>query len=347
MTRPTLSVIVPTYGRWQHIGPLLDTVLSQSFDDWECVICEDGSPSEAMVREVVDRYAPRAAGRLRYYANHETLGYDGNFRRLVELARGRFVFVMGDDDFVAPGAFAAAARTIAKYPNLGVILRVFATFVGAPDRLLQVSRYYPHECRFDAGPRAIVACFRRLVVMSGLVLHRDLAQAAATDRWDGTLFYQHWLAANILMEKDAVYVPDIMAYYRLGGTPVFGKAKAEQDRFTPGVHPPNTDLRMVEGMMAIARGIDTALNVHVADAIERDFANYMYSTLAHQAHVSRKEFRQFYHDLGALGFDEYWSFHAWYWAISALGASNVDRGIRFLRRVLGSTPNLSASTRPS
>jgi glycosyltransferase involved in cell wall biosynthesis len=340
-----LSVIIPTYGRWQDIGPLLDSVLAQDMEDWECVVCEDGSPNQAQVREVVAGYVTRTNGKVRYFENADTLGYDANFRRLVELARGRFLFVMGDDDFVAPGAFRAVAGAIARYPNLGAILRAFAVFVGTPDNIVQVNRYYPAECRFPAGPQAIVACFRRFVAMSGIVLERELAQRAATDRWDGTVFYQQWLAGYVLAQKDAVYLPDLLAYFRRGGTPIFGRAKAEQGKFTPGVQPPDTDLRMVGALMNIARAVEAECGVEVAAAIERDFANYIYTTLAHQAHVPWPEYYQFYKDLGKLGFARYPQYHAWFWAIAVLGAPNVDRGVQWIRRVLGHTPNLTRLAR--
>jgi glycosyltransferase involved in cell wall biosynthesis len=177
MERPLISVICPSYDRPQHVGPLLDSVLAQDFDDWECVITDDHSPSREEVRAIFDEYSRKSNGKIRCYVNDENLGYDGAFRRLIELARGRFVFVMGDDDFVAPGALRAVADAIARYPNLGVILRAFAFFRDTPDNILQVNRYYPAETRFPAGPQAIVACYRRLVGMSGLVLDRDASVA--------------------------------------------------------------------------------------------------------------------------------------------------------------------------
>ncbi len=347
MTRPLLSVIVPTYGRWQDIGPLLDSILAQDFDDWECVIAEDASPNQDRVRGVVAEYAARVPGRIRFEANRETLGYDGNFRKLVALARGRFLFVMGDDDFVVPGAFTAVARAIEKHPNLGAVLRAFAVFQGTPDNIVQTNRYYAHERVFPAGPQAIVACFRRYVAMSGIVLNRDLAQACATDRWDGTVFYQQWLAGNVLAKKDAVYIPDLLALFRRGAPAIFGAAKAEQGKFIPGAQPPDTDLRMIRALMDIARAVERECHVPVAAAIERDFANYIYPTLAHQAHEPWPVFHEFYKDLGALGFAKYPQFHLWFWAIAIFGARNVNRGIQLIRRVLGHTPNLTRSARAS
>lgn len=342
MTPPLLSVIIPTYGRWKDIGPLLDSVMAQEMDDWECVVCEDASANRVLVRDVVTTYAERTEGKIRFFENEETLGYDGNFRRLVGLACGRFLFVMGEDDFVAPGAFHVVASAARRYPNLGAILRAFAVFVGSPDHIVQVNRYYPAECHFPAGPQAIVACFRRFVAMSGIVLDRELAQQAATDRWDGTVFYQQWLAGYILARKDAVYLPELLAYFRRGGVPGFGQAKAEQGKFTPGVQPPDTDLRMVGALLDIARAVEMECHVQVAAAIERDFANYIYHTLAHQAHEPWPVFHQFYKDLGRLGFSKYPQYHAWFWAITLLGVPNVNRVIQAIRRVLGHTPNLTS-----
>jgi abequosyltransferase len=345
MTRPLLSVIIPSYNRPAELAGLLQSVLGQSFTDWECVVAEDCAPARADVKRVCDEVAVTSGGRIRCELNPENLGYDGCVRRLVELARGEFLFVMGDDDFVAPGAFQTVADAIARHPNLGVIRGTIAFFHEAPDNVFQVSRYYPDETVFPAGPQAIVACYRRLVGMSGLVLHRDLAQRVSTNRWDGTLFYQHWVAANILVERDAVFLPEILAYFRQGGTPLFGNAKAEKDLYVPGVQPPDTDLKMIASLLRIAQAIEQDRGVAVAKLIHRDFGNYMYPTLRHQSHQPWAVFYRFYRDLGAMGFDRYPIFHFWFWSVAAVGAKRIDGVLGFIRRRLGHTPNLSRFVR--
>ena len=345
MDRPLISVICPTHDRPQHIGDLIESVLAQDFADWECVIVDDHSPSRDKVKAVFDEYTAKGDPRIRCYINEENLGYDGAFRRLIELARGRFVFVMGDDDFVAPGALRAVADAIARYPNLGVILRAFAFFRGTPDNILQVNRYYAKETFFPAGPQAIVACYRRLVGMSGLVFDRDMSLALATNRWDGTLFYQHWLAANILVERDAVYIPTVLAYFRRGGTPLFGRAKAERGLYTPGEQPPDTDIKMLTSLMAIAEAVERERGVPIAELIRRDHGNYMYPTFVHQAHQPWPVFYKFYRDLGQLGFSRYPLFHFWFWSVALLGPRRMDGILQFIRRTVGHTPNLSRFAR--
>jgi glycosyltransferase involved in cell wall biosynthesis len=341
MTRPLLSVIVPTYNRPKDIAALLQSVMDQDFNDWECVVAEDCSPAREEVKRIGEEFAARSGGRIRVELNPENLGYDAGLRRLTELARGQYLFVMGDDDFIAEGAFKAVADAIARYPNLGVIRGTISFFNGTPDNVLYVARYYGEEVMFPAGAQAVVATYRRLVGMSGLVLHRDIAHAVATNRWDGSLFYQHWMAGNILVEKDAVFLPQILVHFRQGAPAIFGHAKAEKNLYTPGVQPPDTDLKMISYLMRIAQALEADRGVKVFDLIHRDFGNYMYPTIKHQAHQPWPVFYKFYRDLGKMGFNKYPLFHFWFWTIAAFGARRVDGAVQFIRRRIGHTPNLS------
>ena len=347
MTRPLLTVCIPAYNRASELTPLLDSIVSQHFDDWNCVVSEDGSREQHEIRAVVERFSERYPGRFSYYQNAETLGYDGNFRRLVELADGEYIFVMGNDDLVYPGAFAAVARAVRLRPDVGVLLRAYAFFRGDPKNVFQVTRYYAEKCAFAPGAPAVIACYRRLVSMSGLVLHRDSAQAVASTKWDGTLFYQHWLAANILCDRSAVYVPDILALFRKDGIPEFGNAVTERGLYTPGVQPPDTDLRMLRSLLAIADDVSQSRGVPFAKALRADYAHYIYPTLAHQADVPWRVFWRFYRDLGALGLDRFISFHAWFWLIAVVGAPRVERVIQWIRRRVGHTPNLTRAALPA
>lgn len=345
MTHPLLSVIVPTYGRAEHIGPLIESVLAQSLQDWELIVVEDGSPRQQEVRAVIERYLTTVGPRLRFYTNDETLGYDANIRKLIELARGEFVFLMGDDDRVAAGAFEAVAAATRKYPKLGVIIRAYTVFRGDPSNVIKTLRHYPQECVFPAGPQAIVAAHRRLVAMAGIVIHRDSAVRFATDRFDGLLFYQQWLSGNILLERDAVYIPTILAHVQDASVSVFGTAKAEKGLYVPGAFPPSMDLRFVGNLVKIAEAIEKERGVAIVEHVRRDFANHMYPVIAHQAHQPWRVFFRFYRDLGRQGFDKYPQFHAWFWAVAIIGPKPLFWTFQTIRRVFGYSPNLTRFVR--
>lgn len=350
--RPRFSVCILAYNRAALLPGLLDSVVAQDFDDWEVVVAEDVSREREEIRAVVARYAAAHPGKFRFHANERTLGYDGNFRRLVELASGEYVFMMGNDDLVAAGALRAAHEGLVRHSDgarpIGAILRAYDFFRDDPARPEQINRYYPHETRFAAGRSAILACYRRLVGVSGIVLHRDAAHAVATDRWDGTLFYQQWLAGTVLATHDAVYLPTILAHFRRGGTPEFGNAESEKGRFTPGVQPLDTHLKLVEGLFRIADGVEAHTKLAgLAAELRADFARYSYHTLAGVAHGSVREFWRAYRAFGAMGFDRSAWFHMWFFLLAVIGPRRLDSLIQFVRRRLGFTPNLTRGARAS
>lgn len=340
--RPLLSVCIPAYNRASLLPAVLDSVVAQDFDDWECVIAEDLSPEREAIRAVVDRYAAAHPGKFRLHLNAENLGYDRNFRNLVRLARGQYLFFLGNDDFVATSAFSAVAAGLARHGDVGAILRAYTFFEGDPSNTVQVNRYYPSERVFAPGRGAILACFRRFVSVSGVVFNRDAAQAAASDAWDGTLFYQQWLVGAVLAERPLLYLPDILAHFRRGGTPEFGNAAAEQGRFTPGVQPLDTHLKLVEGLFAIAEGVERHTGLAgIAAEIRADFARYSYHTLKVFALRSRGELWDAYRAFGRLGFNRSLWFHAWFIALMLVGVPGLEALIQLLRRLIGHTPNLT------
>ena len=349
MSRPLISVCILAYNRAALLPALLESVLAQDVPgvEWECVVAEDNSPERDAIRAVVEAFQRRAPGRIRYHENPRTLGYDGNFRQVIALAAGHYVFMMGNDDLVAEGALAAVADAIARHGEIGAILRAYTFFRDNPARPFQVNRYYPRECRFAAGEQAILACFRRLGALNGLVFHRDAAHAAATDRWDGTLWYQQWLAGNILARMDAVYIPTVLAHMRRGHGTDIGNAESEKGRFTPGrMETVEAQVKLVQGMFDVAQGVEEAQGIPIARAIRDDFARYSYHTLSYVAWMPRREFWRAYRAFGALGFDRSPWYHLWYWSLAVLGSKRMDWLVQTARRIIGHTPNLTPGARP-
>src|SRR5258708_3065972 len=106
---PLISVCIPAYGRARLLPELLDSIVSQDYDDFEIVICENDSPERAEIRRVADRYERTSGRRIRYFENERNLGYDGNIRRLVRQATGKYLCFCGNDDLLAPGGLKTIA----------------------------------------------------------------------------------------------------------------------------------------------------------------------------------------------------------------------------------------------
>jgi abequosyltransferase len=338
-SRPLLSVCIPAYNRALVLPELLESILTQDFENYEVVICEDNSPEREAIRCIVQQWSTRR-DRIRYFENDENLGFDGNLRRTVTHAAGEYVVFMGNDDLMCPGALRAIAGAIGRYQHVGVLLRSYAGFVGTPANIVRTVRYFESERFFAAGARTMATFFRRSVVIPGLVVHRDSAAAIATDRFDGTTLYQLYLVSNILWTRNGVFLPDIVVLYREGGTPDFGNSVAERERFTPKAQTIESSLTFVRGMLDIAADVEATLCVPFYLPIVRDVANYSSPILAMHRNKGIVEFIRYAWALTALGFWRSPYFFIYFGLLLILGPRRVERLIQWTKQIVGYTPVL-------
>ena len=114
---PWLSVVIPTYRRGTLFGEALRSALAQETVtfSWEIVVVDNTPLDEngsthglRLVRELND-------ARVLYYHNRENIGSGYNWNRGVELARGKWVFFLHDDDILLPHALEHVERLLCAY----------------------------------------------------------------------------------------------------------------------------------------------------------------------------------------------------------------------------------------
>lgn len=93
-TKPLLSVIVPIYNVEKYINQSIDSILSQTFVDFELIIVDDGSSDNS--RNIVDKYSD---SRIIFSHNRENMGKVKSVNRAFESARGRYITIHDSDDW--------------------------------------------------------------------------------------------------------------------------------------------------------------------------------------------------------------------------------------------------------
>jgi abequosyltransferase len=335
---PKISICIPAYNRPELLPELLDSILSQDYDSYNIVICEDDSPKRSEIRDVASQYIDRYPGLIQYYENESNLGFDSNVRRLFEKADGEFCLFMGNDDLMCPRALSTVAAALDRYPNLGVVMRSYASFEGSPENIKQIHRYFATERFFPAGRETIVTFYRRSVVLPGVTIHRESALQYGTDRFDGTALYQVYLVANILADKNGVFLPEILALNRHGSIPELGNSPKERARFVPTEQTPRSSVNFVAGMLEIAKYIEENRGIKVYEKILQDIGNYSYPILSIQAKGSLPVFLRYSYKLAQLGFWKNAKFYLYVLSLLLLGPKRMDHLISLIKDKLGFTP---------
>jgi glycosyltransferase involved in cell wall biosynthesis len=94
---PKVSVCIPTYNRANFLIYSVNSVLQQTYSDFELIICDDGSPDNTS--EVVSQWND---SRIRYIKHPKNIGRSKNMRSGFEAASGEYFIKFDDDDGLTP-----------------------------------------------------------------------------------------------------------------------------------------------------------------------------------------------------------------------------------------------------
>jgi len=116
MQSPLVSVITPTFNHERYIGPCVESVLGQSFQDWEQIIVDDGSTDGT--RSAISRYKDP---RIRYFRqpNQGIEALSHTYNRALSLCRGALIAVLEGDDLWPSGKL---SRLIPAFDDPSVVL---------------------------------------------------------------------------------------------------------------------------------------------------------------------------------------------------------------------------------
>jgi len=108
---PKFSVTIAVYNKEGHISKTLESVLAQTFTDFEVIIVNDGSTdgSEAIIKSFDDK-------RIRYFSQ-ENQGAAAGRNAAIKKAAATYIALLDADDFWFPHYLEEQNRLIEKYPN--------------------------------------------------------------------------------------------------------------------------------------------------------------------------------------------------------------------------------------
>jgi glycosyltransferase involved in cell wall biosynthesis len=112
----TVSVIMPAYGVAEYIGAALDSVLNQTFTDYEIIVINDGAPDTVELEVVLERYRDRIV-----YLKHENRGLSEARNTAIRVARGRYLALLDPDDLWEPEYLAAQVRLLESDPTIDAV----------------------------------------------------------------------------------------------------------------------------------------------------------------------------------------------------------------------------------
>ncbi len=184
--KPRVTVAVPVYNGDKYVSEAVDSILAQTFQDFEIIICDNASTDRT--EEICRGYAARDP-RVTYYRNEVNRGIHRNFTRAVRLSRGEYFIWLSHDDKLAPAflercvaALDGDPSVVLAYPK-AIDIDEHGNHIAYKEQTLNVSSAKPHE-RFRELIRMEHNCEASLGLIRGDVLRRTevLGNYADADR---------------------------------------------------------------------------------------------------------------------------------------------------------------------
>ena len=115
MNSPLVSVVMPVYNRERYVGAAIESILAQTFTDFEFIIVDDGSTDHSV--DVIKRFPDP---RIRLIQMPKNQGISAARNAGNELARGEFIAVMDSDDIALPRRLEKEVSYMRKHPEVGL-----------------------------------------------------------------------------------------------------------------------------------------------------------------------------------------------------------------------------------
>ena len=114
-TVPAISIIIPMYNVEKYVGECLDSILAQTFTDYEVIAVDDGSTDKTC--EVVESYLPRFNGKLQLIRSEKNSGGHVGIPRNTGMryAIGDYLYFMDSDDAMLDNALEILHDTAEKF----------------------------------------------------------------------------------------------------------------------------------------------------------------------------------------------------------------------------------------
>lgn len=202
MRQPRVTVLMPVYNHARYVGQALESILAQSFGDFELVVLDDGSVDDTL--DVVGGYTDP---RIRIVRNETNLGIPRTRNRAVDEARGEYIAWMDSDDIACPERLEWQTAYLDANPACALV-GSYAQWIdedGAPLRV----RKRPTDPMEIRAQLLFIGCFTNTTVTS-----RRSVQAGYRYREDFPLGSDVELWDRIAMAHPVANIPKVTVYHR-------------------------------------------------------------------------------------------------------------------------------------
>ncbi len=208
---PVVSICLPVHNGEQYLADAIESVLNQSFSDFELIVCDDASADSTP--RILSHYAARDK-RIVYQRNQAALGLFANYNECLRLSQGSFIKPFAQDDLLEPTMLEETVSVLKNNPGINLVSTARRWI--APDGAeLKVVQPFPENRKITGSDVVLynLLCLTNWVGEPSTVIFRSEAKGEGFD----TSFYhygdiEYWF--RILNGAEYFYLNKVLCSFR-------------------------------------------------------------------------------------------------------------------------------------
>lgn len=200
MAEPLISIIMPSYNQGPFLAEALDSVLAQTYSNWECIIVDDGSHDNTA--EVSKAYCTKDT-RIKYI-HQENSGVSAARNNGVAHCKGEYILPLDGDDKIAPEFLELTLQEIVKDRKIRVVYTDVQYF-GARNDIYRLPDFSIEQL-LGMNVMCVTALFRKEDF--------EKAEGYNTNMKEGFEDWDFWVSMFHDGKGTAVKIPKVLFYYR-------------------------------------------------------------------------------------------------------------------------------------
>ena len=208
MTHPRVSILMPVYNVAPYLREAMDSILTQTFQDFELIVLDDYSPDNSS--EILDTYTDE---RIVRYRGEKNMGLSNVLNVGLQMARGEFIARMDSDDLSTPERLATQVAYLDAHPEIDLCSCGMELFGAKQETWVREANVEDvkitalfHSPILHASSMWRRASFEH----AGLLYRQEVVPAEDYDMWTRAM------AAGLRL----VNIPQVMYQYRIHPTQV-------------------------------------------------------------------------------------------------------------------------------
>jgi len=203
---PACSVIIPTYNRKEYVRQAIDSVMLQTFTDYEIIVVDDGSTDDT------EKALARYGAKIRYF-RQKNQGESAARNYGLDIARGKYIAFLDDDDVWLPHKLERQVSYLGAHPDTAMVC---SGDIAIDAEGQQIEQRSVDELNLSEGELSFETIFYPCPITASTVLAKKsvLIQAGLFD--ESMKYGEDWdMWMRVALHGPIGYIPEPLVFFRV------------------------------------------------------------------------------------------------------------------------------------